>query len=270
MIAGIDIETGTDNLRARVDGGIGWLIYDNAARLNAVSQAMQEGVVRSVRAFAEHPDLRVVIVRGAGERAFVSGADISEFDEKRAAVEARAAYDATVASVAAAWNDFDRPVIAMIRGYCLGFGLLAAMQADIRIAADDGQFGIPAARLGLGYASTGVEALLRLVGPAHTAEILFSARRFSASEALHIGLVNRVVPVDALEPAVLELAKTIAENAPLTIRAAKAAMRDAQRDPSARDRAAVDALVEACFQSEDYREGRVAFREKRAPRFEGH
>jgi enoyl-CoA hydratase/carnithine racemase len=269
MITGIDIDTGTDNLHARVDGPIGWMTYDNPSRLNAVSQEMQNGVVRAVRAFTADPEVRVVIVHGAGDKAFVSGADISEFGEKRAAVEARAVYDGTVASVAAAWDAFDRPVIAMIRGYCLGFGLLAAMQADIRIAADDAQFGIPAARLGLGYASTGVEALLRLVGPAFTSEILFSAGRFSADDALRMGLVNRVVPVDALESTVLELARGIADNAPLTVRAAKAAIRDAQREAPARDRALVDALVEACFRSEDYREGRAAFLEKRSPRFEG-
>jgi enoyl-CoA hydratase/carnithine racemase len=208
-------------------------------------------------------------VRGAGEKAFVSGSDISEFGDRRTGVDARTEYDAAMADAATAWAEFDRPIIAMIRGYCLGFGLLAATQADIRISADDAQFAIPAARLGLGYAYRGVEALLGLVGPAFTAEILYSARRFSAAEALRIGLVNRVVPVPELEATVLELAGSIAANAPLTVRAAKAAVQDARRERSSRDVAAVDALIEACFRSSDYLEGQAAFAEKRAPRFTG-
>jgi enoyl-CoA hydratase/carnithine racemase len=157
----------------------------------------------------------------------------------------------------------------MIKGWCMGGGMLTAMQCDMRIAADDSQFGIPAARLGLGYGFGGVEILARLVGSAHAAEILFSARRFGADEALAIGLVNRVVPRADLESAVRNLAGTIAANAPLTVQATKAALLELKRPPAERDMAAVNALVEVCFRSEDYREGQQAFLEKRPPIFRG-
>ncbi len=157
----------------------------------------------------------------------------------------------------------------MIRGFCMGGGLLTALQTDIRIASDDSQFGIPAARLGLGYGLSGVTTLAGLVGPAWTAEMLFSARRFSAAEALQMGLVNRVVPVAELRDQVMELAAGIAANAPLTVAAAKAGIRAAGQPPESRDPAAVQAMVEACFRSDDYREGQRAFAEKRPPVFTG-
>jgi enoyl-CoA hydratase/carnithine racemase len=263
------IDTGTEKMLAHVEDGIGWMTYNNPARLNAMSYDMQLAVPRILGAFAADPDVHVIVVRGAGERAFVSGADISEFSEKRTTVAARADYDDALAEAWGSWRLVDTPIIAMIRGYCIGGGLLTAMKTDIRIAADDSQFAIPAAKLGLGYAYGGVEELLALVGPAWTAEILFSARRVSAAEALRIGLVNRVVPVAELEAQVRELASTIAANAPLTVKAAKVALREARRQPSERDLETVDRLVEACFRSEDYREGQAAFAEKRAPRFRG-
>ena len=160
-------------------------------------------------------------------------------------------------------------MIAMIRGYCIGGGLLTALQADIRIASDDATFGVPAARLGVGYGFAGVESLVALVGPARTAEILFSARRLPAAEALQIGLVNRVVAADELRDAVEAMARTIRDNAPLTVAACKAAIREVGRPPDRRDLDRVDALVEACFTSEDYREGQRAFLDKRAPHFTG-
>ena len=263
------IETGTEKMLAHVEGGIGWMTYNNPARLNAMSYDMQIAVPRILGAFAADPDVHVVIVRGAGDRAFVSGADISEFSEKRTTVAARADYDDALAAAWGSWRQVDTPIIAMIRGYCIGGGLLTAMKADIRIAADDSQFGVPAAKLGLGYAYGGVEELMSLVGPSWTSEILFSARRLDAEEARSIGLVNRVVPIDELEAAVRELAASIAANAPLTVKACKAAIREARREPAHRDLDAVERMVEACFRSEDYREGQAAFAEKRAPRFRG-
>jgi enoyl-CoA hydratase/carnithine racemase len=263
------VETGTDKMLAHVEGGIGWMTYNNPARHNAMSYDMQLAVPRILGAFSDDPDVHVVVVQGAGDRAFVSGADISEFSEKRTTVAARADYDDALAAAWASWRTVAKPIIAMIRGYCIGGGLLTAMQADIRIAAADSQFGVPAAKLGLGYAYGGVEQLMDLVGPAWTAEILFSARRLSAEEARGIGLVNRVVPVDDLEPTVRDLAATIAANAPLTVQACKAAIREARKDPAQRDLAAVERMVEACFRSEDYLEGQAAFAEKRAPVFKG-
>ena len=263
------IDTGTDKMLAHVEDGIGWMTYNNPARLNAMSYDMQIAVPRILGAFAADPAVHVIVVRGAGEKAFVSGADISEFSDKRTTVAARADYDEALARAWGSWRLIDTPIIAMIRGYCIGGGLLTAMKTDIRIAAEGSQFGVPAAKLGLGYAYGGVEELMSLVGPAWAAEILFSARRLDADEALRIGLVNRVVPVDELESAVRELAATIAGNAPLTVRACKAAIREARREPSARDLDAVEGMVEACFRSEDYLEGQAAFAEKRSPRFRG-
>jgi enoyl-CoA hydratase/carnithine racemase len=263
------IETGTEKMLAHVEDGIGWMTYNNPARLNAMSYDMQVAVPRILGAFATDPDVHVIVVRGAGERAFVSGADISEFSDKRTTVAARADYDEALAAAWGSWRTVDKPIIAMIRGYCIGGGLLTAMQTDIRIAADDSQFGVPAAKLGLGYAYGGVEQLMGLVGPAWTAEILFSARRLSAEEARQIGLVNRVVAVDDLEPTVRELAATIAANAPLTVQACKAAIREARKEPAQRELEKVERMVEACFRSEDYLEGQAAFAEKRAPRFRG-
>ena len=163
----------------------------------------------------------------------------------------------------------EKPVLAMIQGYCIGGGLLTAMGADIRICSEGSQFGVPAAKLGLGYGYGGVQQLMALVGPAWAAEILFSARRFTDDEALAIGLVNRVVPTADLEAAVRELAAQIAANAPLTVKACKAAIREARKDPAQRDLDRVAQMVEACFRSSDYREGQAAFLEKRPPRFEG-
>ena len=264
-----ELDTGTPKMLARVDDGIGWMIYNNPERHNAMSVEMQLAVPRILTRFQQDPDVRIVVIAGAGERAFVSGADISEFGARRTSVEARADYDARMAETWSAWRALDKPVIAMIRGYCMGFGLLAALQADIRIAAEGSQYAVPAARLGLGYAFGGVEQLVAVVGASWTAEILFSARRLSAAEALHIGLVNRVVPADQLEAEVLDLARTIAANAPLTVRACKVAIREAMRPPADRDRELVAELVEACFRSADYLEGQAAFAEKRDPRFRG-
>jgi enoyl-CoA hydratase len=212
----------------------------------------------------------VVVVTGAGDKAFASGADISEFGEQRTSPEARAEFNRAQAAAAAAWAGVGKPVIAMIRGFCMGGGLLTALQADIRIASEDSQFGIPAARLGLGYGFDGVTALNDLVGPAWTAEILFSARRFSATEALRMGLVNRVVPAGTLRETVQELADGIVRNAPLTVAAAKSAIRAATQPADRRDLAKVETMVEACFRSQDYLEGQRAFAEKRPPAFTGH
>ena len=263
------LELETDRMIAEVKDGIGWVIYNNPKRLNAISLEMTEALPVVFDAFEARDDVRVVVIRGAGERAFVSGADISEFEKNRSSEESRRLFDEKGKLASARVDALTKPIIAMIRGYCIGGGLMTALRADIRIASDDAQFGVPAARLGLGYGYGGVAALVNLVGPAAANEVLFSARRFSADEALRMGLVNRVVSVAALEPAVVELARTIADNAPLTVRAAKFAIRECTRDPEDRDLAAAERLVEACFRSEDYVEGRRAFMEKRRPEFRG-
>lgn len=252
-----------------MDGGVATLTFNNPEKRNALSSEIRTALPGALRALQSDPDVRVVVLRGAGDKAFVSGADISEFGDQRTSPEARAAYDRASAESGRAWAELGKPIIAMIRGFCIGGGLLTALQADIRIAADDGQFGVPAARLGLGYPLRGVEALAGVVGASWAAEILFSARRLTAAEALHIGLVNRVVPVDQLADQTYELARTIAANAPLTVAAVKAALQELRRPDAQRDGGRVAAMVEACFRSEDYREGQRAFAERRPPTFRG-
>jgi enoyl-CoA hydratase len=260
-------ETGTEMLLVEVADYVAVLTYNNPEKRNAMSAAMRNALPGVLTALKDDPEVRVIVATGAGDRAFVSGADISEFGERRTSPEARAEWDRGWAAIDRAWKSLDKPVIAMIRGFCIGGGLLTALQADIRIAAEGSQFGVPAARLGLGYGFGGVTALTALVGPAVTADILFSARRYDAAEALRVGLVNRVVPADRLEAEVMSLAATITQNAPLTVAAAKAAIRAAGQPAGRQDLARVHEMVEACFQSDDYREGQRAFAEKRTPRF---
>jgi enoyl-CoA hydratase/carnithine racemase len=259
----------TDKMIAEKSDGIGWMTFNNPARRNAIGFAMREAILEILADFESDPAVRVIVMRGAGDKAFVSGSDISEFAERRATPEQREIYDALSARVGAAYNNIEKPLIAMIRGFCLGGGLGTAMQADIRIASDDSQFGIPAAKLSIGYPFHNMKKIIDVVGPAKTKEIMFTGRRFSAAEALAMGLVNQVVPVEALEETVHELAATIAQNAPLTIRASKTIVTEAMKNPEDRDLALCQELVDSCMNSADFAEGRTAFMEKRIPKFTG-
>jgi len=250
------------------DERIGWLTFDQPERHNAISVEMWREIPRAVETLAGDDAVRVVILRGGGDAAFVAGADISEFGEKRSG-DATRDYDADSARAFAALATLAKPVLAMIRGHCIGGGVAIALTADARYAADDAVFAIPAARLGLGYHMGGLDALVNLVGPSRAKEIFFTARRFSASETLAMGLVNAVVPRSELEKHVRETAERIAGNAPLTIRSVKRIVQELAQEPARRDLAAVEASIRACFESEDYREGVRAFLEKRPPRFQG-
>lgn len=215
------------------------------------------------------PLIRVIVLHGAGDKAFVSGADISEFDKKRGTADAVRQYDETSKTAQQALRSFPKPAIAMIKGYCVGGGLAIALECDLRLASDEAKFAIPAAKLGLGYNFDGIKHLTDIVGPARAREVFFTGRLFNSSEAYQMGLVNAVVAPSDLEAYTGEYVAMIAQNAPLTIKAAKYAVGEAVKDESARDLDTAQALIDACFASRDYVEGRQAFKEKRKPRFKG-
>ena len=259
----------TSKMLAEKDGAIGRLIFNNPARHNAVSLEMWQAVAQIMDDFEQDDRVRVIVLSGAGGKAFVSGADISEFKERRATEEAAAAYAKVSESARLKLNDTLKPTIAMIRGYCIGGGLATALACDIRIAAEGSRFGIPAAKLGLGYAYDGIKKLIDMVGPAFAREIFYTARQFTAEEALQMGLINRLVPSDELESYTKSYCDMIAGNAPLTVKSAKVAVREALKPESERDLDLCKRLVAECFASEDYTEGRTAFMEKRRPAFKG-
>jgi enoyl-CoA hydratase/carnithine racemase len=256
-------------IRVEKEGPLGWLIFDHPERRNAISGDMWRALPDAARELAEDGDVRVVVLRGAGDVAFVSGADISEFGQSRTGADAAASYDHTTAAAFASLMNLEKPVLAMIHGFCVGGGMATALAADMRYAADDGVFAIPAARLGLGYHAPGIEALMRLVGPATAKEIFFTARRYTAEEALCLGLLNGVFPKADLEAEVRKRAEQISANAPLTVRSVKQIVRELGREPAQRDQEAIRRSILACFESDDYKEGVRAFLEKRKPRFSG-
>ncbi|MCJ2067696.1 enoyl-CoA hydratase [Methylobacterium sp. J-030] len=251
------------------DGPIGWLIFSNVAKHNAMTFEMWGGVPEAVASLAEDPEIRILALKGAGEKAFVSGADISEFETKRGSGEAQMAYNAAADAATAIIQTCPKPTLAMVRGYCIGGGLALALACDLRFAAEDTRFAIPAAKLGLGYRYAGMRRLVDVVGPSRAKDIFYSARQFDTAEALGMGLINRVVPREALEEEVRAYGARVAANAPLTIAAAKLAIDAATTEPGPDALAAVDRAIKACFASEDYREGPIAFREKRPPNFKG-
>jgi enoyl-CoA hydratase/carnithine racemase len=261
--------TQTDKMLSHKKAGVGFVTFNNPLRHNAVSLDMWEAARAMLDAFAADDDVRVVVLTGAGGKAFVSGADISEFASERASIEATRAYDVVTASTFNAIYDFPKPTIAMIRGYCVGGGVGLASCCDLRICSEDSKFAVPAAKLGLGYAYAGLKRLTDIVGPSFAKEIFYTARQFSAQEAYAMGLVNRVVSSMELENYVKGVTDMICANAPLTIKAVKATVNEALKDESERDLGRIDKMVEACFASSDYTEGRTAFMEKRKPVFTG-
>src|SRR5436305_3437374 len=249
--------------------GIGIVTFNNPDKRNAMSLDMWEGLGQSLVELRDDAQVRVVILTGAGDKAFVSGADISQFEKTRHNAEASEEYSKRSAAQRALLADYPKPTIACIRGFCLGGGMQVAMLADIRMAAENSQFGIPAAKLGIAYGYDGLKHLVSLVGPSWARLLMYTGMRIDSAEAVRIGLVDRVLPDAELWSATTEIARTISSNAPLAIQAAKITIAQVLNDPDKRDMNAIKAIGIACMDSEDFREGRRAFMEKRKPRFTG-
>lgn len=249
--------------------GVGFITFNQPEKRNAMSMEMWLGLGEILAEFEEDSTVTCVVMTGSGDKAFVSGADISQFAKNRNNADAQREYDRITGVGRERFHKFSKPTIAKIRGFCMGGGLAIAMATDIRISATDGQFGIPAARLSIAYAPDSVRRLIDLVGPAHARMILYTARRIDAREAERIGLINQCVEIDELDKTVMDIANTIAENAPLSVRASKLTINEMLKDESARNMAAIKEIGELCFNSADYKEGRTAFMEKRRPKFVG-
>jgi len=259
----------TDKMLSRKEGKVGYLTFNNPERHNAVSLEMWEAASGFLEDFKKDNNIRVVVVTGAGGKAFISGADISKFEKERSTQEGVDRYNAAVDHANNAFYTFPKPTIAMIRGYCIGGGVGLALCCDMRICTDGSKFAVPAAKLGLGYRYDGLKKLVDLVGPSFAKEIFYTARQFTAAEAQVMGLVNRVLPDAELESYVKDYAETIAANAQLTVDSVKYIVGQAVADESKRNLKKCDELVQACFASNDYKEGRKAFMEKRKPAFTG-
>jgi enoyl-CoA hydratase len=249
--------------------GVGVVTFNNPEKRNAMSLEMWEGLGQALTELRDDPGVRVVVLVGAGDKAFVSGADISQFEKTRHNAAASEEYSKKSEAQRALLGNYPKPTIACIRGFCLGGGMQVAMLTDIRIAAEDSQFGIPAAKLGIAYGYDGLRNLVSLVGPSWARLIMYTGMRIASAEALRIGLVDRVLPNDELWNATMEIAQTISGNAPLAIKAAKITIAQVLKDPNARDMASIKQIGLECMDSEDFREGRRAFMEKRKPQFKG-
>ncbi len=265
----MDVDTRTyadGRLLTTAEGHLGWLTFNQPERLNAVRRDMWDAMPEAVAGLVATPGVRAIVVRGAGDRAFISGADIAEFDVQRNDAATNHAFTAAVTAATRALTEAAIPVIAMIKGYCIGGGMVISSACDLRICADNSRFGVPAARLGLAYELDNLARLQSIVGAGVTLEMIATSRHFTADEAIRIGFVNRVVPESQLETATRELVEAIATTAPMTFAAAKLSSR-AARDPSLAAKA--QSAIDACFDSEDFREGRAAFHARRVPTFKG-
>jgi len=258
----------TERVKTWAEGPVLHIRFNNPEKHNALSVDMWEALVPLLERARKDDAIRVVVLSGEGGKAFVSGADISQFEDMRAAKEAVKRYEAMAEAALEGILEFEKPTIAMIRGYCIGGGVNVAICCDIRIASSNSTFSIPAARLGLGYRYSAMKNRTNLVGPGNAKDLFFTARRIDAAEALRMGLVNRVAEPAAMEALLAEYTGTIAVNAPLTIKAGKRIIREVLKNEDA-DVDLARRLILDCFESDDYAEGRRAFMEKRKPVFKG-
>lgn len=265
----MDTAPSTEKMLSRRDGVIGHIIFNNPERHNAVSLDMWDAAEEILTEFEADQDVRVLVLSGAGGKSFVSGADISKFDKERGSAEAVAHYNARIKIVYDRIVHFPKPTIAMINGYCIGGGLNLATVCDLRFCSAKSKFGMPAAKLALGYPFHSIQRLVNVVGAPAAKDLMFSARHIDAEEAFRTGLVHKLLPEDELETYVADYATQIGANAPLTLKSMKFIVGEVLKDPDARDLAACEDMVTACFSSEDYVEGRTAFMEKRKPVFRG-
>jgi enoyl-CoA hydratase len=256
-------------LRVEKRGAVGWIIFDQPARRNAINAAMWRGIAPAMEQFDRDPEVRCVAFRGADTEAFSAGADISEFESSRASGASVGQYDGLLDQVLHSIQGSPKPSVAMIYGFCLGGGLEIAVACDLRYCADSAQFGIPAAKLGLAYNVEGHKRLLETVGHARAREIMFLGRRYNAQEALAMGLVHKVLPGGQLEGFTDKLLSDLSANAPLSILNSKTIIEEYVKSTGAPDQARMQAAIERCAKSADYAEGRRAFMEKRKPQFRG-
>ena len=259
----------TEKMLSRVEEGVGYITFNNPEKHNAVSIEMWDALEKILDEFRSSKEIRVIVLNGAGGKSFVSGADISKFDKERSSKEAVLSYNKRTQKVYELLETFPKPTIAMIDGYCIGGGLNLAVCCDIRICSEKSKFAMPAAKLSLGYPFSSIKRLFDVMGPGMAKHFMFTAEKISASEALACGLVQKLVSAENIETYVRDYALTISHNAPLTIKAMKQIGIEIFKNPGERDLFLCEQLASACFDSEDYKEGRKAFMEKRKPNFKG-
>jgi len=263
------MHTITDKLIVSKLSGVGHIAFNNPQHRNAMTFEMWQGLPLVLDNFLDDAEIRVIEITGSGDKAFCAGADISEFSKNRSSEDAITEYNAAVSKASDSLANASKPTIARIKGFCVGGGVGIALCCDLRFASDTSLFAVPAAKLGLGYGASGLKRLVDVVGPSMAKEIFFTARQFDAHEAAAMDLVNRIQPAEELDEYVDDIARRIVGNAPITIHAAKTVIDQLIRNDGPPDEALCDKVVDDCFSSEDYAEGRKAFMEKRSPHFRG-
>ena len=258
-----------NKMLSRIENGVGYITFNNPEKHNAVSIEMWDALEIMLDSFRSDNSVRVIVLNGAGGKSFVSGADISKFDKERSSKEAILSYNKRTQKVYENLESFPKPTIAMINGYCIGGGLNLAVCCDIRICSEKSKFAMPAAKLSLGYPFSSIKRLFDVMGPGMSKHFMFTAERISSGEALNCGLVQKLVKDIELEEFVNSYAQRISKNAPLTIKAMKQIGIEVLKNSEDRDLVLCEKLVSECFDSEDYKEGRKAFMEKRKPIFQG-